>query len=280
MPKLARSLGLLLIVFAAATTGCASVINGTTQEIGFRSVPSGATVSVSGQAAATPTTLKLSRDKDHTATFKTEGQPDRQTNLKQKLSGAFFGNLLLGGLIGMVVDMSNGAAYNLSPENIEMDMGTGLVREFNSSEPIRTAEAPAASPLAYQAAPAVAALTAAPTAAPPPRELPVVARDSGLRYIAPNKGGGGFVLWTSLVSFNNCIQAITRGTEQSRRQFCEDGVSGVRPKVGDVGAGTEVELLDSKECGGEMTHIRVLSGPYMGETGCLAPMGLSRVKAG
>jgi hypothetical protein len=61
--------------------------------------------------------------------------------------------------------------------------------------------------------------------------------------------------------------------------FCEDGVSGVKPKMGDVGAGTEVELLDSKECGGDMTHIRVLSGPFVGETGCLAPVGLTRVKA-
>jgi hypothetical protein len=223
--------------------------------------------------------MKLSRDEDHTATFTQEGQPDRQTHFKQKLSGAFFGNLLLGGFIGMVVDMSNGAAYNLSPENIEMDMGTGLVREFDSKEPIRTVEAPPPPPPAQQAAPVRVALTAVPPPPLPPHDLPVVARDTGLRYIAPNKGGGGFVLWTSLVSFNNCVQAITRGTEQSRRMFCEDGVSGVKPKVGDVGAGTEVELLDSKECGGDMTHIRVLSGPYVGETGCLAPMGLTRVKA-
>jgi hypothetical protein len=46
----------------------------------------------------------------------------------------------------MVVDMSNGAAYNLSPENIEMDMGTGLVREFDSNEPVRTVEAPPPQP--------------------------------------------------------------------------------------------------------------------------------------
>jgi hypothetical protein len=146
----------------------------------------------------------------------------------------------------MVVDMSNGAAYNLSPENIEMDMGTGLVREFDSSEPIRTVEAPPPAPPAQQAAPVVVGLTAAPPPPQPPRDLPVVARDTGLRYIAPNKGGGGFVLWTSLASFNNCVQAITRGTEQSRRMFCEDGVSGVKPKVGDVGAGTEVELLATR----------------------------------
>jgi hypothetical protein len=92
-------LGLLLIVFAAATTGCASVLHGTTQEVGFRSVPSGATVSVSGQAAATPTMLKLSRDKDHTATFTQEGN-QIENPLQAEPSGAFFGNLLLGGLIG------------------------------------------------------------------------------------------------------------------------------------------------------------------------------------
>jgi len=273
---MARYLGLFLLVIAAATTGCASTLHGTTQEVGFRSVPPGATVAVSGQSALTPAKIKLSRDKEHTVTFTKDGHPERQANLKQKLDGAFYGNIALGGIIGMAVDMSNGAAYRLSPGNVEMDMASGIAREFDEDEPVKVAEA---APLpAYPAAVMVTPATASPLAQRSP-PAPLLVQDTGLRYVAPNKGGGGFVLWANLVSFNNCIQALTRGAERDRRMFCEDGVAGMKPKVGEVEAGTEVELLDSKECGNDMTHVRVLAGSLRGETGCLAPIGLTRIKS-
>src|SRR5262245_20693108 len=189
----------LVLVVGVAGTGCASVINGTSQEVAFRSVPPGATVKVSGQTGTTPATLSLSRDRDHMATLTKEGHPERQVNIRQKLSGAFYGNIALGGIIGMSVDMGNGAAYNLTPSNIEVDMATGLVREFDKDEPPRSAEAPPPSPLGTQVAPAVTTLVSA--SAPPAaaRAAPTApTTDTGLRYIAPNKGGGGFVLWRDL----------------------------------------------------------------------------------
>src|SRR5262249_55871663 len=97
-----------LVLAAPLLVGCASTINGTRQEVGFRSVPSGASVAVSGQTATTPARLTLARKQDHVAVFTLEGYPDRQVNIKQKLSGAFYGNLAIGGIIGMAVDMGNG----------------------------------------------------------------------------------------------------------------------------------------------------------------------------
>jgi len=88
-------------LLALLAVGCASVINGTTQEVGLRSLPPGATVSVSGQSATTPAKVKLARNQDHTATFTMDGFPEQQAHLKQKLDGAFYGNLLLGGIIGI-----------------------------------------------------------------------------------------------------------------------------------------------------------------------------------
>jgi len=81
--------------------------------------------------------------------------------------------------------------------------------------------------------------------------MPTSAQDDGLRYVAPNKEGTpGFPLWTSRVAFNNCIRALTRGgTTQDVRMFCEDGFSGIKPKVGIVTTGVHVELLDPGECG-------------------------------
>jgi hypothetical protein len=105
---LARSFGLLVVVIVGATTGCASVITGTTQEVGLRSVPTGATVTVSGQTATTPTKLTLNRSQEHTITFTKNGQREQQANLKQRLDGAFYGNIALGGIIGMAVDIVSG----------------------------------------------------------------------------------------------------------------------------------------------------------------------------
>jgi len=133
---------MFLCALALLAVGCASVINGTTQEVGLRSLPPGATVSVSGRSATTPAKLKLARNQDHTATFTLGGFPEQQAHLKQKLDGAFYGNLLLGGIIGMAVDMGKGAAYRLSPSNVEMDMGTGTAREFDDAEPVLVAVAP------------------------------------------------------------------------------------------------------------------------------------------
>ena len=115
------------------------------------------------------------------------------------------------------------------------------------------------------------------TAAPAP--LAVRATSDALRYIASNKGGSGFMLWTSRTILNECTNALARGTERDRKVFCEDGAPGIKPKVGEVPPGTEVELLDSRECGTDMAHIRVLDGSFRGETGCIATIGLTRIKS-
>ncbi len=109
--------------------------------------------------------------------------------------------------------------------------------------------------------------------------VPAGAQDDGLRYIASNKEGlSGFPLWTNRVAFNTCIRALTRGgTPQDVRMFCEEGFSGIKPKVGTVTSGVQVELLDSQEYG-DMAHIRVFGGPLKGETGCIAATGLTRIK--
>jgi len=154
---------LFLVSVGVLVSGCASTLHGTSQEVGFRSVPTGATVSISGLSATTPTKLTLKRGSEHTATFTLSGFPERQANLKQKLDGAFYGNIALGGIIGMAVDMGNGAAYNLSPGNVEMDMGTGLAREFEENEPIRVAEPAPNVPVIVPAS-----LASPPMGAPPP----------------------------------------------------------------------------------------------------------------
>lgn len=106
-----------------------------------------------------------------------------------------------------------------------------------------------------------------------------LAQDDGLRYIAPNKEGlSGFPVWTNWTAFNACAAALTRrGTTEDVRMFCQDGFAGIKPKVGVVDTGVQVEMLESRECR-EMAHIRVLGGPFKGETGCITARALTRIK--
>jgi hypothetical protein len=115
--------------------------------------------------------------------------------------------------------------------------------------------------------------------------LPVVtvsAETGGLRHVVPSKVAGQmtteYALWSSAESADLCARAWIGGTAQDRRRFCEEGVvPGVKPRVGALAVGMEVELLDSRECR-RMAHVRVLTGPLKGKTGCIAAQALSSIK--
>jgi hypothetical protein len=105
--------GLLLI-------GCAAIVHGSKQPMSIASQPAGATVTVDGkQEGLTPVTLKLARKDEHTVKLDLTGYKPFEMKLTKSLDGWFWGNLLLGGIIGMVVDAGTGSMYRLSPKEIE-----------------------------------------------------------------------------------------------------------------------------------------------------------------
>jgi len=61
--------------------------------------------------------------------FELDGYQLYQTRLTQKFNGWCFGNILIGGLIGIVVDVSTGAMYTLSPSVINVDMSNGTIAD-------------------------------------------------------------------------------------------------------------------------------------------------------
>ena len=102
-----------------ALSGCATVINGTSQSVAFDSNPQGAEVSTtSGAKCVTPCKLELKRKHDLRADFALEGYEPAYVLLQSKTGGAMAGNLLLGGIIGGAVDASNGASNFLSPNPV------------------------------------------------------------------------------------------------------------------------------------------------------------------
>ena len=106
----------LLAVLALTTlsTGCASVVKGTTQDIPVSSEPSGADVLLDGNfVGTTPTSIKMRRKTDHLVTIQKDGYEARAVPVVKNVGGAVWGNIIAGGLVGWGVDAVSGAQYNL-----------------------------------------------------------------------------------------------------------------------------------------------------------------------
>jgi len=95
------------------------------------------------------------------------------------------------------------------------------------------------------------------------------------QYVALPNSGRGVILWTDRAAATNCARATLRGTDQQRQELCEDGVGGVKPKVGLLDPGTAVERLDPEACG-DLVRVRVLDGPVTGGIGCISGGSLTR----
>lgn len=122
----------LLFCFYAITlfSGCATVIHGTTQKIAVNTIPSGAIISIDNASTtySTPTTIKLRRKVDHDLVITKEGYESEQIHIYHVFSMAIAGNLVLGGVTGMVTDVADGAKSRLVPKSINLTLkplGTG-----------------------------------------------------------------------------------------------------------------------------------------------------------
>lgn len=114
-------------------SGCATVMNGTHQKYAVSSEPEGATVKFTdGQHCKTPCKLKLKRKNDLRADFSLADYKPTYVLVRSKLGGTTFGNILLGGIVGGVVDGSNGASNKLTPEPLNVR----LTREGSGDEPV------------------------------------------------------------------------------------------------------------------------------------------------
>jgi len=120
--RIVRALSVLTVVaYLSALSGCATIVNGTTEKIQLSSTPDGAQATIDGaQTVTTPTTVELSRDDEHTITFHKDGYQDDTEKLTSSTSGWIWGNLLAGGVIGAVVDAESGAGKKLSSDALSV----------------------------------------------------------------------------------------------------------------------------------------------------------------
>lgn len=95
---------------------CASIISGTTQEMTFQSNPEDVVVTINGKVIGkTPTTVQLDKKSDQSVVFSKEGYKPISMQLETTLDPWFWGNIVLGGLIGSTTDGLSGGAIQYSP---------------------------------------------------------------------------------------------------------------------------------------------------------------------
>jgi hypothetical protein len=110
-------------------------MSGSKQNVKFTSNPSSATVFIDEvEVGKTPFEMKLTRKSEHQVLIKLEGYQTYQTSLTKKLNGWFFGNILIGGLIGIIIDPITGAMYNLTPKEINAEMAKGTAFNYKKGD--------------------------------------------------------------------------------------------------------------------------------------------------
>ena len=109
---------------------CATIIKGTSQNISIDSSPPKAKVVVKTTGGVeeftgeTPASVKLSKKKEYVATISLEGYKDATVQITQNFEAWTIGNIICGGVIGLIVDAVDGAMWKLEPDQIKITLTT------------------------------------------------------------------------------------------------------------------------------------------------------------
>lgn len=114
------------IITSSLLTSCATIVSGSKQTVKFNSTPSEAKIFINEvEVGKTPFETKLERKKEHSIVIKLDGYKPYQTTLTRKFNAWYLGNILFGGIIGLIIDPITGAMYNLTPEEINAQLENG-----------------------------------------------------------------------------------------------------------------------------------------------------------
>jgi len=122
----------ILVLPLALLSACATLVNGTSQTVTVSTTPPGASCTLDrvgtrvGAVSITPGSVRLDKSKnDLSVTCNKEGFQTATVAHAPSFSGATFGNLIAGGVIGVVVDAASGANYSY-PDDIRIDMAAAV----------------------------------------------------------------------------------------------------------------------------------------------------------
>lgn len=138
---------LLAAMAALAMSGCATIFEGGTQPVTFKSVPESASISITNRAGekihagTTPATVVLKRgagyfkSESYTVAITQSGYKPLELTVTGSVNGWYFANILFGGVVGMlIVDPATGAMYNLKPDTVTAALEAMEVPTSSTSE--------------------------------------------------------------------------------------------------------------------------------------------------
>lgn len=139
--KYGMKLASALVAATVMLSGCATIIKGSRQEVNFASTPSEAEFTIldnkTGQAVhtgVTPQIVTLKRKKSYTVRFEKSGFKTREIPISKGVNGWIFGNVVFGGLIGIIIDSANGSVFALKDVNaaLQEDAVAMQIRSIDS----------------------------------------------------------------------------------------------------------------------------------------------------
>ena len=128
MKTLSRLLALAVAVISFSS--CATLFTPSRYPVSFNTTPDGAGIKIENRAGktifegTTPTTINLKsaagymKREEYTITFTKNGYTQKVVHITAEIDGWYIGNLLLGGLPGMlIIDPLTGAMYKIAYED-------------------------------------------------------------------------------------------------------------------------------------------------------------------
>lgn len=118
----------MLFLVSFASFQCASILHGTKQDVSVTSSPEAAdvTIKTSGGVVVfngkSPTAIKLARNSEYDVFVSLKGYQETKVHINKSFDALYLGNIICGGIIGLIIDAANGAMNKLEPNVINVTL--------------------------------------------------------------------------------------------------------------------------------------------------------------
>ena len=116
------------LALIALLPACATIVEGTSDNVTLSTNPAGATCTIDrngervGAVSTTPGSVRIDKSRhDLLVACTKDGYQPATTTAASRFTGTTFGNVIVGGLVGVVVDAASGA-NNQYPTEVKLDL--------------------------------------------------------------------------------------------------------------------------------------------------------------
>jgi hypothetical protein len=128
---------LLFIAVLIMMSSCATIFKGTSSNLKVSANQPKAMVSIKNQNGIVvydgeaPALVKLSKNSEYTVAISLDGYKTQTIGITRSVTGWFWGNLCLGGVVGMVIDYATGGMWDLNPSHIDVKLAVVMTNSIS-----------------------------------------------------------------------------------------------------------------------------------------------------